>query len=295
MTVLSAAAAQGTLDLVPGSTVASRQPSECLCLSNKQGKTFVVFEDGAIVGWDAQWSELVGVRKALEEALKQAGRGPAADGYLSDIYAGNANTTDSITFSLFDEASESGRPAEACNYVDTENDRFVLRNKDQRHKIPFSYALAQSVKLDVLDASIAPVASSVKSWQQQLAATGKIACDVKSLRQSKTRLLSLAEVLNFKHNTTTTPKLFWVGEMQVHRQVYRDACDHLEIEERGSLLRNKIEAVDESLSYLHDEVHAATMELLTWVIIILIATELVVALQVVHATRTAVNYVFGLV
>ena len=238
------------------------------------------------------------------------------------------------------------------NFVDADRDRIVLADSRAQFKVPFSYALAQSVRLDAIDSGIAPIAGSVKVWQQRLAATsgGQLACGVKALRRAKTRLLTLEEALNSsgrdaaaastassagsisspytyssRPNPTTatgqgqghshnhhggnglgigggggggpqaTPKVFWAGELQCVRGGYKDACEHLEIESRREALLAKAATVDDALTYLHDEVHAGTMEVLTWVIILLIAFEIAVAFGALHAVSVAWNWLVALV
>eukprot|EP00758_Cryptobia_borreli_P003719 Tbor_TRINITY_DN3941_c0_g1::TRINITY_DN3941_c0_g1_i1::g.806::m.806 len=257
-------------------------------------RTYVVFQEGTLVGWDSQWPEIVTMRAVLDKISEESSfvtksyesktnNSNSHTGTL-DLSVGATSAVDTMKFDIIDNivcGIEDERKSDVGrSFIDAANDRIILGDNDARSKVPFSYVLAQSVKLDALDASVSPLALQIKLWQQQLAASGKLLCDLKSLRKSKTKVLSLVEALNFRHNVQTTPKLFWSGELQALRGVYREACDHLEIEERGMLLKGKLETVDESLTYLHDEIHANTMEILTWVIIILIATELFIGLHV---------------
>lgn len=183
------------------------------------------------------------------------------------------------TTPTFEDATEIVDPAE-MNRLDGDDDLIVLANDDPEHKVPFSSALALSVKLDLVDVSIRPVALKVKKWQAQVGEKGDVQCSLKNLRKAKTELLSVFADLNFRHGVHTTPKLFWAGEFQRFRPAYKELCEHLEVEERLELLDNKMETLDESLTYLHDEVHANSNEHLTLVIIYLIVIEIVVALDI---------------
>jgi uncharacterized Rmd1/YagE family protein len=225
-------------------------------------KTFVVFSEGSIVGWNANWSDINAVWHMMRPA--------AAD-------AGVANhVTESIRFGF---AHPDAADAAHHNTIDGDSDSFVLASDDDRHKLPFSFALAQSVKVDVVEQTLAPVLGNVKKWQRSLSASGRLLCTVKQLRQTKTQLLSIDEDLNFKHSVQATPKLFWSAEHHDNRAVYKAAREYLELEERLEMLQNQIETVDESLTYLHEEVHVGTNEYLTWVIIWLIVFEIGLALD----------------
>lgn len=290
--------------------------------------TFVAFADGSLVGWNAQWDEMIYIREALRAAgcgaaapvaASTAGGGggaPAASSWggasasaaaspvfpsaLSSPTSGSSPAAsfvvDSMRYDLFDRLSiaenawggdsEPGATVATAdsrrNFIQDGEDRIVLAGPAAKYKIPFSYALAQSVKVDAYRREVDPISQEVKRWQQHLAKTGKLLCTLPSLRMVKSKLLSLVELLNFAQYVQTTPKIFWSGEHQLLRPVYRDACVHLEIEARGAALKQMLDSVDESLSYLHDEVHANTNEFLTLVIIFLIAMELSVATGLVH-------------
>lgn len=181
------------------------------------------------------------------------------------------------------ERPHDAEPQEAQTYIDADKDRIILADdSDIAKKLPYSYALVQSVKLDAMHTSLEPVSQQVKYWQQQLSVDGRLVCTLTQLRKAKTNLLALNEALNFGHLhlQTTTPRIFWSGEFHAVRGFYRDACSHLEIDDRSASLKAQMESLDETLSYLHDEAHAGENEWLTWVIIVLIAFEALAALGV---------------
>ena len=257
-------------------------------------KTFVVMAEGAIVGWNGQWSDLVSVW-GLSGSGSTGGAAPAPgtphdnsaaarDG-ASTMATPSNSVTESVKFALADaNLRESLDPSDAVtlNTIDPDSDTFLIADHNDVHKLPLSYAMAQSVKIDVVDLALAPVQAKLKDWQKHLALTGGLKCTVRDLRQTKTQLLTLFEDLNFTHSAQTTPRIFWTAKYQRHRAVYKSAREYLEIDDRYEQLQGKIEAIDESLSFLQSEVHTSTNELLTWVIIWLIAVEILLALDVHH-------------
>jgi uncharacterized Rmd1/YagE family protein len=195
---------------------------------------------------------------------------------------------ESMAFQFFDRLPMDKRPMDSDNrsFVDPLEDRIILSDDEAITKLPFSFALVQSVRLDSLQSSVDAIAKEVKVWHQHLNEHGKLICTLPQLRRTKTKLLSLLDTLNFKQSVQTAPKMFWSGEFQSLRGVYWETCEHLELEERAQALKAQLDTVDEWLSYLHDEVHTNMNEFLTWVIIILIASELFIALGILSHVRT---------
>lgn len=232
-------------------------------------KTFVVFGEGGIVGWNASTTDFA----AVWAESKTSGEVPLH------------NLTESAKYTVT-AAAEGADEAEHASAVDADPDMFVLSGSSDLQKLPFSYALAQSVKIDVLDLALRPVLQQVKKWEHLLSSTGKLECNVKQLRQTKTNLLMLFEEVNVTTSVQTTPRIFWTPQFQRYRGVYKAVRTQLEVEDRLEYLQDKVETVNESLDYLHGEVHTETNEFLTWVIIWLIVVEIVLALGVHNHAAT---------
>ena len=303
-----ASSALGLTALAPSKSVeivcfTTTSPNDATTKDPEHPTTFVVFADGSIVGWNAQWQEMMYIREELSASSSKSAT--IEGGSLSVSSSADSSTpsstsaafvVDSMRYELYDRCNSAVRDADdddeddtvlttgesRRNFINEGDDRIVLASSAAKYKIPFSYALAQSVKLDAYRREVDPISQQVKRWQQHLARSGTLLCTLPALRMVKSKLLSLVEFLNFTQYVQTTPRIFWTGEYQLLRSVYRDACVHLEIEDRGASLKQMLDAVDESLSYLHDEVHANTNEFLTLVIIVLIALELSVATGLVH-------------
>lgn len=257
--------------LIPGASIdASQQnhPSvQSLLKDLNRKKTFVLLAEGSIVGWNASWQDIL--------ALWSAG--------CSAPTAPSNTLTEAVKYTVADPevraSFDNDEDAIELNTIDADTDTLVLADDESdHHKLPFSYAMSQSVKMDVLDDALTPVQENLKTWQKGLGQTGAIGCSVRDLRQTKTQLLTLFEELKFTHSVQTTPRIFWNVKYQRHRPVYKLAREHLEIDDRYEQLLGKILAIDESLNYLHSEVHSSTNEVLTWVIIGLIVIEIILAL-----------------
>jgi uncharacterized Rmd1/YagE family protein len=221
----------------------------------EHSKTFIMFPDGTVVGWNASARDLAAIV------------GEGTEGNVR----GHSPVSESLKFRLGTDT-----------FVDVDSDTIVLASGKADLKLPFSFVLAQSLKLDVVDTALKPVLVNVKFWQKDLGRSGHMACSVKQLRKTKANLLAVYDDMDFTYNVQTTPKLFWLPEYQQLRAHYKSARNHLEIDGRLEVLADRAETVNEALDYLSSEVHSEAIEFLTWVIIWLIMFEICLGLDLDH-------------
>jgi hypothetical protein len=144
-------------------------------------------------------------------------------------------------------------------------------------KVAISAAVAQGVRIDGIEGSVVdPVARAVKHWQRRIAAAGDVPCSLMQLRRTKALLLAALDDMHFA--ATEEARLLWHGDLLRYRGSFKASEAYLDIDSRAAVLEARMEALDGSLTYLHEERHTTTEETLTWVIIILIALELFAAL-----------------
>lgn len=209
-------------------------------------KTFFVFRDGTVVGWNASHSDIQAILLAAQ-----------ASSALSPV-------SETLKFSM----GQTEHP-----------DVISLPSDNAREKLPYSLALSQSLKIDAVELTLRPILADVKKWQKEMAASGHIGCTVKHLRQTKARLLAVFDEMDFNANLHTTPRVLWTSEFQQFRSLFKTARNHLEIDDRLDVLEERAETVNEALDYLSGEVHSEANEFLTWVIIWLIGFEIALALD----------------
>lgn len=257
--------------------------AEWLCLvpasKDAEESTLIIFAEGGAVGWNTTEEQLLEVHKKVVRIARVSSRQLPLEQPVVE--------TASYEHVETDTAGDEG-------VVSTAGGTLRLTSNDPLEKLPFSFGLAHSVKLDALDAAVNPVAIKVKAWQIHLAESGRLPCRVTNLRREKAKLLSIMELVNYQENTQTTPKIFWSGDLQKYRDVFHDVAEYLELEGRKETLKEKMETVDETLSYLHEEVHVTTEEILTWIIIWLIAFELFVAFGVFRLLGTMLVFCWRL-
>jgi uncharacterized Rmd1/YagE family protein len=230
-------------------------------------KAFVVFRDGIIVGWNSSSRDLAAIAGEAAAAVDASeARALSTATQKKKNKAGRTAASETLKFRVGGDT-----------HIDVDTDTIVLADEHDELKLPFSYALAQSLRIDVVDVALKPVVVNVKAWQRELGATGHMTCSVKQLRKTKAQLLSVYDDMDFSH-VQTTPKLFWMPEYQQLRSHYKLARSHLEIEGRLEVLTDRAEAVNDALDYLSGEVHSEANEFGTWVIIWMIGFEILLAL-----------------
>lgn len=163
------------------------------------------------------------------------------------------------------------------NEKEQEDNSFALE------MLPIAMAVAQSARVDAIDHFVvAKLARDVRVWQKDLAFKGTLGqrFTLRDLRRSKAIVLGVMEEVSFALDmeTSATSKLLRIAnDLKKFRESYDKVADHFELERRLEALDSRVEAIDHSLVYLHEERHSVMSEQMTILIVILISMEIVVA------------------
>ncbi|KAK4044612.1 hypothetical protein C8A01DRAFT_42522 [Parachaetomium inaequale] len=157
------------------------------------------------------------------------------------------------------------------------NDFITLRDKSNyMTKLAISHALAQSVKTSLFEELIASTIDTCKNIPAQLALTGKIALSRAEINMQIGELFILRISIHLNGSVLDTPELFWV-EPQLE-PVYQAVRSYLEMDQRVGLLTERLDVIADLLAVLKEQLSHGHGEKLEWIVIILIAAEIVVAL-----------------
>ena len=237
--------------------VFSPSPEEQELLSNERGVRYRdavhislpggevwVFDYGAIVFWAVEEDE----RKALLHRLHLA------------------EPTDSIRYEhfRFDITGQETRISQ---------DTVILKDDDPLSRLAISHALAQSIKLAEYEAQAQCTIQDYSDLPRALAETGKIALNRRQIAKIRGRLFSTKSDIILHYGLLDTPEFFW--EYPEYESVYNIAARYLEIHQRVDLLSKKLETIHELFEMLADEQKHQHSAFLEWIIIILIAIEIV--------------------
>ncbi|KAK5652544.1 hypothetical protein OQA88_10450 [Cercophora sp. LCS_1] len=156
------------------------------------------------------------------------------------------------------------------------NDFITLRDKNNyMTKLAISHALAQSVKTSLFEELIASTIDTCKDIPTQIALTGKIDLSRTQINMQIGELFILRINIHLNGSVLDTPELFWV-EPQLE-PVYQAVRSYLEMDQRVGLLTERLDVIADLLAVLKDQLSHGHGEKLEWIVIILIAAEIVVA------------------
>lgn len=156
------------------------------------------------------------------------------------------------------------------------NDFITLRDKQNyMTKLAISHALAQSVKTSLFEELIASTIDTCKDIPTQIALTGKIALSRTQINMQIGELFILRINIHLNGSVLDTPELFWV-EPQLE-PVYQAVRSYLEMDQRVGLLTERLDVIADLLAVLKDQLSHGHGEKLEWIVIVLIAAEILVA------------------
>ncbi|KAI9055373.1 hypothetical protein LZ554_000330 [Drepanopeziza brunnea f. sp. 'monogermtubi'] len=156
------------------------------------------------------------------------------------------------------------------------NDFITLREKgNYMTKLAISHALAQSVKTSLFEELVDNTIETCKDIPTQIALTGKIALNRKQINMQIGELFILRISIHLNGSVLDTPELFWI-EPQLE-PVYQAVRSYLEMDQRVSLLTERLDVIADLLAVLKDQLSHGHGEMLEWIVIVLIAAEIVVA------------------
>ncbi len=138
--------------------------------------------------------------------------------------------------------------------------------------LALSHALAQSTKLAFFEASIEDTIKKTKYIPETLAKKGTIALSRKKLAQERGRVYLEKSHIILQYNLLDTPEFIW--EYPELEHYYLALSRYLEIAPRATVLKSRLEVIQELLEMMADEQKHSHSSMLEWIIIILIAIEI---------------------
>lgn len=156
------------------------------------------------------------------------------------------------------------------------NDFITLRDKtNYMIKLAISHALAQSVKTSLFEELVDNTIQTCQEIPNTIALTGTINLDRKAINMQIGELFILRINIHLNGSVLDTPELFWV-EPQLE-PVYQAVRSYLEMDQRVSLLTERLDVIADLLAVLKDQLSHGHGEMLEWIVIVLIAAEIAVA------------------
>ncbi len=221
---------------------------DALLIDHKDA-TSVIFSYGVAVHWNVGLDE----RRKLEDELMEFAVNPLTE-IQEDIF----------------QYSLSGGP----NRI--QYDHFELESENDKTLLAISHAMAQSIKLAVFEQQAQDTISTTRHLPKSLASTGKIRLSKKALAKIRGQLFLTKSEINLNYDLLDTPDFFW--QNPEYQTLYAMAANYLELPQRTEVLTKKLETIHELLEMLADEQKHQHSSALEWIIIWLIAVEIVISL-----------------
>lgn len=160
--------------------------------------------------------------------------------------------------------------------IHEEEDLIVLESDDTLIKQSFSYGMAQSVKLKAFEASTKKTIEESEKLPKQMAKRGKIDLPAKKISQKLGELLTERNSIILHSDILDTPEFFW--KRPRYEGYYLMTSDYLDMDKRLEILNRRLDVIKDLYDALSNELKHLHSSRLEWIIIILIAIEIVVAL-----------------
>ncbi len=245
-----------------------------------------VFPSGTVVAWAIPDSTLSSiVSSALLPAAKQPlGKYEEEDlEYIEDPKRDSSSIKgDRINLGTKQPLSTTESDGKMSQMIDAETGQIQSRNLDTvLAKIAFSSGLARSTKLAVLEGLLEDYFESTKSIPAVLSRGGWRMPFSRRFTSRKTgQLLSIRAQLNlYSELTDSLPDLFWDSRHELGLEGYYDQVGRaLDINIRIKVLNEKMDYAQEIASVLRQHLSEAHGIRLEWIIIALIAVEVVLAI-----------------
>nr|KAJ3420811.1 hypothetical protein HK105_005220 [Polyrhizophydium stewartii] len=167
------------------------------------------------------------------------------------------------------------------------NDIITLRNPaNYMLKLTISHAIAQSVKLTLFEGLIEETIESTRHVPQIMAEEGKIHMSRIAINQKIGQLFIMRINVNLVSNVLDTPEIFW--SEPALEPLYMAIRGYLEISQRVELLNQRVSVISDLLDMLKEHLNSSHGEQLEWIVIILIAFEIIIGIITITVDLSSV-------
>lgn len=222
-------------------------------LDGGDGIDIFYFPFGCLTIWNASDEEEQGILKQLQDI---------EEGHMDEP------SSDVIYFQI-DEKLENA-------VIEEETNTITLAENSVFTKLSISYALSQSVKLDVLEKSVANIIIQSAPLKDQLAAKGRVSLSRKAIARKIGMLFNERYSVNLHSDILDTPEFLW--RQPNFEPLYLRVAAFQDIQTRQAILNRRLDMIHELYSLLSNELEVRHSSRLEWIIIGLITIEVVLSL-----------------
>lgn len=209
----------------------------------------IIFSYGVLVYWNIELDD----RRALQEQLKEFAVKPDSE-----------PQEDNFSY-------ETG-----CSNDRFKHDHIELQSDDFKVLLAVAHAMAQSIKLATFESQAIETIRTTNHLPESLAREGKIKLSRSAMAKIRGQLFLTKSDIILNYDLLDTPEFFW--EHPEYQSIYSMAANYLEIQQRTDVLSKKLETIHELLEMLADEQKHLHSSILEWIIIWLIAVEIIISI-----------------
>lgn len=155
-------------------------------------------------------------------------------------------------------------------------DHIELKDEDIMGRLAVSHGVAQSVELNELEIHAEQTISDTSTIPQNIARTGSSHLRSRDIAKMRGRLFLVQSDITLHHALMETPDFFW--EYPELEELYLMTAKYLEVRSRTEVLNKKLSVIHDMFDMLADEQKHRHSSVLEWIIIWLIAFEILVFL-----------------
>ncbi|WEW57080.1 sporulation protein rmd1 [Emydomyces testavorans] len=156
------------------------------------------------------------------------------------------------------------------------NDFISLRDpRSYMTKLAISHALSQSVKTSLFEDLVSETIAATSPLPAQIAETGSVNLTRRQINMQIGELFILRINIHLQGSVLDSPELMW-AEPQLD-PIYQAVRSYLEMDQRVGLLTERLDVIADLLAVLKDQLSHRHGEYLEWIVIILIAAEILIA------------------
>ncbi|MDU0353518.1 RMD1 family protein [Paraglaciecola aquimarina] len=223
-----------------------KQYRDALSVSTPKGHLFV-FDYGVVIAWGMSVAKKQQLLEIIEGSIQQK----AAQ--------------------VVDECFEF--KVEEYQSVKMIDDQLTIPDGSTLTLLAVSHGLTQSATLESFERTAENTIKNNAYLSQALAKTGKMPLGRNKLSMLRGDLFSIKSDILLHFNLLDTPEFFW--EYPEQEQKYLTVSKYLDLKPRVELLTMKLGTINELYEMLAAEQHHKHSSFLEWIIIILIAVEIV--------------------
>lgn len=157
------------------------------------------------------------------------------------------------------------------------NDFITLRDgSNYMTKLSISHAIAQSVKISLFEELVDNTIEDTQDIPQEIALSGKVSMNKEGIMKSIGELFILRININLHGSVMDSPEIMW-SEPQLE-PIYQATRGYLEINQRVSLLNQRLEVISDLLQMLKEQLGHSHEEYLEFIVIVLVGVEVFISL-----------------